>query len=218
MKRFFLKTVVVAIAAITLLTGCKKMFEKLPTNELEAEKAYENVFDADAAVMGIYGKFMGLAEQYIVLNELRGDLLNYTQNADKWLRQVSNHTVEADNPYADPRPFYELIINCNDVLYNMNLMYRDKKLSEMNYNERYSDIACLRSFLYLQLGIHYGDEVRYVTSPLATIEDATNPALFPKVPFDALLDSLIAFTEPIPYKAQYSSGSSLDITLDGYPT
>ena len=207
-----------SIAAMATLTGCKKMFDKLPEHELDNSNAYENVYDADAAVMGAYGKFMGLAEQYIVLNELRADLLDYTQNAGKWLRQISNHTVTTDNPYADPRPFYEIVINCNDVLFNLNKMYADKKISESDYTQRYSDIACLRSFLYLQLGIHYGDEVRYVTDPLATLADAQNLALFPQLSFDVLLDSLIAFTEPIPFKEQYATGTSLNITLDGYPT
>jgi len=218
MKKFFIKATLLGLTAMLMLTGCKKMFDKMPANELDNGQAYANVYDADAAVMGVYGKFMGLADRYIILNELRADLLDYTVNADKWLRQISNHTVTADNPYADPRPFYEVIINCNDVLFNITKMYNEKKISQTDYNERYADVACMRSFLYLQLGIHYGDEVRYVTDPLATLQDVNNQALFPKVSFDALLDSLIAFTEPIPYKELYSTGSSLNITLDGYPT
>ncbi|MFV0606234.1 MAG: RagB/SusD family nutrient uptake outer membrane protein [Niabella sp.] len=218
MNKLFIKATLLSAVAIIMLTGCKKMFDKLPTNELDNTQAYENVYDADAAVMGVYGKFMGLAEQYIVLNELRADLLDYTQNADKWLRQISSHTVAEDNPYANPRPFYEVIINCNDVLFNLNKMYTDKKISEADYTQRYADIACMRSFLYLQLGIHYGDQVRYVTSPLATIDDVKNTNNFPQLTFDALLDSLIAFTEPLPYKDVYSSASTLNITLDGYPT
>lgn len=218
MKKFFIKATWLGLTAVLVLTGCKKMFDKMPTNELDHSQAYQNLYDADAAVTGVYGKFMGLAEQYIVLNELRADLLDYTVNADKWLRQISNHSVSEDNPYADPRPFYEVIVNCNDVLHHLNEMYRDKKLNQANYNERYSDIACLRSFLYLQLGIHYGDQVRYVTSPLATLKDAQNPSLFPQLKFDVLLDSLIAFTEAIPYKTEYPVGSSLNITLDGYPS
>lgn len=218
MKKFFIKATLLSIATMLMLTGCKKMFDKMPANELDHSQAYANVYDADAAVMGVYGKFMGLADRYVILNELRADLLDYTVNADKWLRQISNHTATADNPYADPRPFYEVIINCNDVLFNLNKMYSDKKISEGDYYERYSDIACLRSFLYLQLGIHYGDEVRYVTNPLATLADTKNESLFPKVSFDALLDSLINFTETIPFRVPYSTGSSLNITLDGYPT
>lgn len=194
------------------------MLEKTSEKELDYTQAYQNVYDADAAVIGIYGKFMSLAKRYIILNELRADLLDYTDNADKYLRQISNHTVTSDNPYASPRPFYELIINCNDVLKNFDIMRHENKLTLEEYNQRFSDVACLRSFLYLQLGIHYGDQVRYVTSPLTSIDDLKNTSLFPRVSFDALLDSLITFTEAIPYKDQYATGSTLNITLDGYPT
>jgi hypothetical protein len=93
--------------------------------------------------------------------KLRGDLLQYTTNADENLRQISTHSVTAGNPYANPRPFYELIINCNDVLKHFRIMYAENKLNETEFNQRYSDIGALRSFLYLQLGIHYG-QVPYV--------------------------------------------------------
>ncbi|MFT4092757.1 MAG: RagB/SusD family protein [Niabella sp.] len=212
------KLIILMVLGGGLLTGCKKILEKTSGSDLDYTQAYQNVDDADAAVMGIYGKFMGLAKQYVVLNELRADLLEYTDNADKYLRQISNHTVTEDNPYISPRPFYEVIINCNDVLKNLNIMYQEKKISQDNYNQRYSDIACLRSFLYLQLGIHYGDQVRYVTSPLENLDDVNNESLFPQVTFDALLDSLINFTEAIPYKEPYATGSTLNITLDAYPT
>ncbi|BAV07110.1 hypothetical protein SAMN05421788_102262 [Filimonas lacunae] len=206
------------------VTACNKTFDKLPVNELDVSNAYRNVDDANSAVMGIYGKFMGLADRYVILNELRGDLLEYTDNADEYLRQISTHSVTADNPYASPRPFYELIINCNDVLKNFTLMYQSKRLKEDEYNQRYSDIACLRSFLYLQLGIHYGDEVRYITDPLENVSALSDAGKFPKVPFNALLDSLINFTEAIPFKTQYTAqvsgtvGPVLNMTLDGIPT
>ena len=135
------------------------------------------MYDADAAVVGIYGKFMGLADRYVILNELRGDLLDYTVNADEALRQISTHTVAAGNPYASPKPFYEVIINCNDVLENFQVMAKDKKMTEAEFNQRYADIGALRSFLYLQLGIHFG-EVPYVTSSLKNIDDVKNTAIF----------------------------------------
>lgn len=159
-------------------TGCRKVFDIKPQDQLDQTQAYQNVYDADAAVVGIYGKFMNLADRYVILNELRGDLLNYTINADEALRQISTHSVTTGNPYANPRPFYELIINCNDVLENFKIMLRDKKMLEAEFNQRYSDIGALRSFLYLQLGIHFG-EVPYVTSSLKNIDDVKNASNFP---------------------------------------
>jgi hypothetical protein len=216
MKQFSIKVILLAAILTGVLGGCKKAFDINPGTELDASQMYRNVYDADAAVMGIYGKFMGLSDRYIILNELRGDLLEYTNNADEYLRQISTHNVSADNPYASPRPFYELILNCNDVLKNFLIMKSKNTLKEAEFNQRYSDVACLRSFLYLQLGIHYGDEVRYVTDALETVDAIKDQSRFPKIRFDDLLDSLIRFTESIPFKDQYPTGS-LNTGLDGVP-
>ena len=210
------KLVLVAFV-LTMASGCKKVFDIEPKDQLDVAQSYQNVYDADAAVVGIYGKFMGLADRYIILNELRGDLLEYTNNANEYLRQLSTHTETADNPYINPRPFYELIINCNDVLKHFQVMYAEKRLNESEFNQRYSDIGAFRSFIYLQLGIHYG-EIPYVTSALENVDDVKNASLFPKISFNALLDSLINFTEALPYKDIYPTGSNLNITVDGYPT
>jgi starch-binding outer membrane protein, SusD/RagB family len=200
-----------------IFSGCKKVFDIKPQDQLDQSQAYQNVYDADAAVVGIYGKFMGLADRYVILNELRGDLLDYTVNADEALRQISTHTVTAGNPYATPKPFYELIINCNDVLENFQVMVRDKKMTEAEFNQRYSDIGALRSFLYLQLGIHFG-EVPYVTSSLKDIDAVRNSSNFPRLSFPSLLDSLINFTEALPFKDVYPTGTNLAIGVDGYAT
>jgi len=217
MNKFLIKQVLFAAIVITGFASCKKTFDIEPKDQLDISQMYRNVYDADAAVVGIYGKFTGLAEQYLVLNELRADMLNYTNNADRFLRQMSNHTVTADNPYANPKAFYELIINCNDVMKNFDVMRSQNKLKEAEYQQRYSDIACLRSFLYLQLGIHFG-EVPYVTDALENVDAVKDQSKFPKLPFTVLLDSLINFSERLSFKDEYPTGTTLNITVDGYPT
>jgi hypothetical protein len=217
MRKFLKKIAVIAAVAVAGLTSCKKILDVQPQDQLDIAQMYRNVYDADAAIIGIYGKFQTLAERYILLNELRADMLDYTANADQYLRQLSTHAVTPDNPYASPRPFYELIINCNDVLKNFNTMRRENKLKEAEYNQRYSDVACMRTFLYLQLGIHYG-KVPYVTDALETVDAVKDEARFPRLEFDVLLDSLINFTEAIPFKEQYPVGTSLMINVDAYQT
>jgi hypothetical protein len=96
-------------------------------------------------------------------------------------------------------------------------MLRDKKLKQDEYNMRYSDIAALRSWVYLQLGIQFGS-VPYVTDPLSTTADMQNVALMPRVPFNQLLDELIKTMEAIPYRKPYAATSSLVATVDGYTT
>lgn len=197
--------------------SCKKMLTVDPAGVLAQNNMYQNVFDADAAVIGVYGKLMNLAESYVILNELRGDLMTTTPNSDEFLRQLNEHEVSGDNPYVNPRPYYEVILNCNDVLAHFDLMLQEKKLSQDDYNMRYSDIAALRCWVYLQLGIQYG-KIPYVTDPLSTEADLKNVSLMPKIPLDQLIDELIKTMESLPYLTPYPSGSSLVTTVDGYTT
>lgn len=217
MKKIKLIESLVVVMLLLSFSACKKVFDIKPEDQLDVSNAYQNVYDADAAVVGIYGKFMGLAEQYVVLNELRADLLDVTMNSDENLRQISTHTVKDNNPYANPRPFYELILNCNDVMEHFQVMVKEKRMTEDQFNQRYSDIVSLRSFLYLQLGIHFG-AVPYVTSSLKSVDEVKNAANFPRLPFNVLLDSLIRVTEAVPFKDQYPTGTNLNITVDGYQT
>jgi hypothetical protein len=201
----------------TLFFGCKKLFDVKPEQELDKEQVYQNVYDADAAVLGIYGKFLQLAKQYVVLNELRADLMEATVNADDNLKQVNEHTATENNPYADPRPFYEIILNCNDVLKNFDNMREAKKFKEDEYRQRYSDIAALRAWVYLQAGIQFGN-IPYITEPFETVDEVKNMARYPRLDLQTLIDTLVTTTEAIPYKSLYPAGTSLVTTVDGYNT
>ncbi|MBS1563345.1 MAG: RagB/SusD family nutrient uptake outer membrane protein [Bacteroidetes bacterium] len=197
--------------------SCSKIIDAAPKDVLTEQNMYRNVYDADAAVIGVYGKFMGLSERYVVLNELRGDLLTVTASSNDYLRQLDAHNVSADNPYANPRPFYEVILNCNDVMRNFDIMLRDKKLKVDEYNMRYSDIAALRCWTYLQLGIQFGN-VPYVTDPLADASDINKVNTTTRIPLSQLLDSLVKTMEQLPYTQAYPSTASLVTTVDGYTT
>lgn len=222
MKNKFITSIarVVPIVLLGLSTfSCGDMLDIAPETTIDEEQAYQNIYDADAAVIGVYGKFMNLAERHVILNELRADLLNVTANAvgNADLLQINYHTVMPDNKYANPRPYYEVIINCNDVLHNFDRMLEENKITVAEYNHRYSDIVALRSWVYLQLGIQYG-QVPYITDPLAKVTDLADQSKFQKVEFEVLLDSLINVTEKIPHKGLYPSGSSLLTNIGGYNT
>lgn len=211
------------LAGLTMVSSCKKILDVQPENVLTGTQTYRNVFDADAAVLGVYGKFMGLAKPYVLLNELRADLMSPTANADLYLQQLSNHTVSVDNPYINPAPFYEVILNCNDVMANFDKMLAEKKLKVDEYNQRYSDMAAIRTWTYLQLGIHFSKDAQgtvgipYVTNPLTTLSDVKNGSNYPYLPFRQLLAELIKTMENLPTKEMYGT-TSLITTVDQYRT
>ncbi|GAB2805551.1 RagB/SusD family nutrient uptake outer membrane protein [Ferruginibacter profundus] len=199
------------------MSSCKKLVDVQPQTTVGIANMYRNVFDADAAVIGVYGKVMKIAKPYLLLNELRGDLMDITSNADANLRQISEHTATVNNPYIDPQPFYDVIVNCNDVLDNFKKMYAQSKLKAEEFNQRYSDIASIRSWVYLQLGIHYG-KIPYVTNPVVTLKDLKDSTNFPTITLPVLIDSLVSFTEKLPFTDDYPSGTTLQTVVDGYST
>jgi hypothetical protein len=208
---------VLATVFVWCIFSCKNTFDLQPKSVISSEQMYRNVYDADAAVIGIYGKFLNIVDKLVILNEVRSDLADVTTNANQYLKELSIHNVSINNPYADPRPFYEVIINCNDALKNFDLMLAGRKMNEDQYKQRYSDIGTLRSWLFLQMGILYG-KIPYVTDPIENISDLNDEAKFPKIEFSQLLDNLILFMESLPYKMVYPSGSSLLTTVDTYNT
>jgi hypothetical protein len=200
------------------LSSCSKFLDVEPEEVLLKEQMYRNIFDADAAVIGVYGKFLGLAEQHVLLNELRADLLTVTPQADPYLHEINSNDVtamSANNPYINPRKFYEVILACNDVLTNFNAMRDDNKMDIDQYNSRYSDIMGIRTWVYLQLGIHYG-KVPYVTDPLENMDDVLDNNKYPIIAFEQLLSNLIRDMENIPYKGLYPDDESLRLAVDGF--
>lgn len=199
------------------LSSCEEYLDVQPQDKLVGDQVYRNVYDADAAVIGIYGKFMGLASKYVMLNEMRADLMTTTANSDGYLKELSEQNISAENPYANPKDFYEVIQNCNDALKNFDIMVAEKKFTQSQYDQRYADIACIRSWIYLQLGIQYGT-VPYITEPIVSLEDVKNINKYPRLSFNQLIEELVKFTEGLTYKKDYDSTSSLLVTVDGYYT
>lgn len=212
-------SIVTMAALIFFSTSCKKLLDVTPKAALDSTQVYQNVNDADAAVMGLYGKFLGLAKPYILMNELRADLMTTTPNADKYLQQLNTNTASTDNPYIDPRPFYEVILNCNDILNNFNIMVKAKKITQDQFNQRFSDVTALRTWIYLQLVIQYG-KIPYVTKPLVKLSDLNDATNFPMMTIDQLLPVLLQTVQSLPYLTDYvlNPNSTLANSISGYNT
>ncbi len=218
MKNRIIKLALFLMVFAAFFSSCDNFLEVAPKDVLSPEQHFQDKFDADAAIRGIYGQLLYLADQYVILNELRADLMDVTYNADIYLRELNLHEVSDGNPYADPTPFFSLINNCNDALNNFDIMLKDLKFSQEDYNQRYSDIATLRSWLYLQLVIHYG-EVPYMTESIDEVDDLAKltDGSLPMLGIEKMVDTLVAVMESLPYMDLYTD-PSFRTTIDGYNT
>ena len=178
--------------ATLLLIGAFSMTSCVDTDiddALDYDDHYKTSEDADNAILGVYSSFMRMAGQMIVLNELRGDLMDLTMNSSIELQEIDAKKPSKDNTYADPTGYYNVIVNCNDALVNFERMYKEKRLNEREFLERYSDLLAMRCYMYLQLAAQFG-EVPYITDPIITVADMKQME-HKALGLDELLDSLI---------------------------
>lgn len=188
--------------------------ETLPEEVLDYESFYTDINDADAAILGLYGQFMDLASQVVVLNELRADLMDVTPNASTYLQEINVNQPSKENPWSDVTKFYTVIQSCNDMLDNFNKMLHSNKITKAGYDERYSDVAALRTWVYFQLGLHFG-EVPYITSPIVSANDL-DQYKDKDLSLDVLVDSLILSMEKLPTLENYTASKLVQSTIDGY--
>ncbi len=190
------------LAATLLFAGCSDLLDVTPVEVLGSEDMYQNKYDAEVAVRGIYGQFVELAEQIVVLNELRADLMDVTDNANQDLRDLNEHNVSAGNAYADPLPMYKVINNCNDALSNFDRMKEEKTLLDDDYARLYSEVGSIRSYVYLQLAMHFGT-IPYVTEPVTDYTAIADSSIFKKLTLEEVVANLVTFMESLPTLEQF---------------
>ncbi|MBN2613391.1 MAG: RagB/SusD family nutrient uptake outer membrane protein [Bacteroidales bacterium] len=188
--------------------------DTFPEEVLDYKNVYTNVDDADAAILGLYGQFSELAAQVVVLNELRADLMDVTGNATTDLEEINLNRPSENNPWANVTKFYGVIQTCNDILFNFDKMLQEKKMIQAEYDERYSDVAALRTWVYLQLGIHFG-KVNYITEPVVSLTDLEDTNA-DELTLDQLLPELILCMESLPSLEEYQSSKLTLNNIDGY--
>lgn len=177
--------------------SCQDMLDTDAKEVVEASDNYKNVYDADNAIWGLYGRVSKLAEQVVVLNELRADLIDVTPNATPDQVALNNHLATVDNKYCDPSLFYDVILNANDILVNFDKMLKEKRMSETEYIPRYSDVMAVRCWAYLQLGIHFKD-VPYITDSYESVDVLKDPSLYNTKTLDELIPLLTSEMEKLP--------------------
>lgn len=208
------KAVLYCLFIAIVLMSVQSCVDNTPEEVLDYNDFYKDMNDADAAILGLYGQFMDLAAQVVVLNELRADLMDVTPNASTYLQEINISKPTRENPWSDVTKFYQVIQSCNDMLDNFNKMLASNKMTKDNYDERYSDVAALRTWVYFQLGIHFGS-VPYITKPVVSASDM-EPYKDKDLKLDVLVDSLILCMEKLPTLENYKASKLVQSTIDGY--
>lgn len=196
-----------AALVLASLTGCKDMMTtETGTYIPAADGRMLTKADSLYSAIGILTQMQTLGERYVLLGELRGDMVNPTPSAPFSMQEVAQFQVSADNEYLDRRPYYSVINNCNYALSHI-----DKDITEGTRRPmlgEYAAIAAMRAWTYLQMGLTFGS-AKYIEEPILSLE--ASEAEYPELPLDALVQKLIPTLEPFTDVEMPSYGN-----IDGY--
>ncbi|MBO4443840.1 MAG: RagB/SusD family nutrient uptake outer membrane protein [Bacteroidaceae bacterium] len=164
------------VIALTMVS-CADMFD-ISSNSVVYEKVNDLGSTADSiySTLGILHNLQQIADRYIILGEVRGDLVDINDNTKASLRNISEFNFDADNEYLNVRDYYAVINNCNYLIAHMDttLAHNNKKVML----DEYVAALAVRAWTYLQLAINYG-KVPFFTQPIMTV--AESEADYPKL-------------------------------------
>lgn len=182
-NKFFVVTV--SCTLLAAFTACSDMLETESTRQnIEPDIAAKT--DSMFYGFGILQALQELGDQYVLVGEMRGDLVKTTKYTDNNLRQLADFSATTTNKYDSAYVYYRVINNCNYYIEHRDTaLYRGSTNVVMN---EYAAVKAIRAWAYLQLGRIY-ERVPFFTEPLTKISQIDENT-FPELTLSQIVDQL----------------------------
>ena len=173
--------------------SCNSMLD-VDSDRLVLQNEYQLTAKNDSlySMFAVYSQLQKLTNSYVLLGELRGDLMDVTTNSDLFLKQINNFDFSSDNPYTNNiRDYYSVINNCNYIINTIDtsVVYKTQKVMYRVF----AAAKAIRAWTYMQVALNYGTAV-YYEKPILSLEDAKKT--YPSYNIEGLAPLLIADLSP----------------------
>ena len=183
------KTIIGGILlAMVLFQSCRDFFNPDQEIDITKDKLYDDWYEYRSIAMGLYSIHADMVEQLIILGELRGDLMNITENANADMVEIYNFNISKDNEYIQPTNFFKLITAANSfitVLKTEHPEILDPQSPVTNYDRLYGEALCMRAWAYFNAVRIYG-KVPFLPESLTNIDEVNAFLGTPGVYIDSL--------------------------------
>ena len=103
---------ILAILPLLAFSSCEDIFESHSSSfVVDNGEVMDSPNDSLYSIMGILSQAQRLGERYVLLGELRGDLMIPTADADVDIKQLSQFNVDKENSFTLRRDYYNVINN-----------------------------------------------------------------------------------------------------------
>lgn len=179
-----------AIACFSFaITSCSDEFFDVEVGErITSDQHYEDYIDAKLSFYGTIISLQDVAANAIVVDGLRSDQMILNANASTDLQEIESLNMRESNPFLDKSGYYKTIINCNEVLAEIQTAAdKDRDFLDGEVYDMKSTLYGLRAYCYLTVARNYG-EVNYIDTNLSELPDNTDGNILSK---EAIIDTLI---------------------------
>ncbi|MBR0275496.1 MAG: RagB/SusD family nutrient uptake outer membrane protein [Prevotella sp.] len=179
-----------------VLTACGD-FVDVDSNSVIKTDDY-NINDEPKArytMFGILAQLQRVADRYVILGELRGDLLTTTENSTQDLHDIAEFNVDSLNAYHIESDLYAIINSCNYMLSRIDtsvVITNNNGEREKVLKYEMAQAKAIRAWCYLQLLINYGT-ASYYTDPIVDVDQEIQSQ---EMNLDALAPVLIEDLRP----------------------
>jgi len=147
------------------LSACSDMIESDSDRQIFDPELNEKT-DSIFYTFGILKGMQEVADQYVMFNIMRGDLVTTNSYSETDLKELANFSATTTNKFDSAYVYYRIINNCNYYI-----AHRDTSLrtgSRQVTLPEYAEAKAIRAWAYLQLVRTYGT-VPFFTEPITTI-------------------------------------------------
>ncbi|GHT64279.1 hypothetical protein AGMMS50239_21700 [Bacteroidia bacterium] len=175
-----LKFIVLSLCLLSLTFACEDML-KTEMDHYKDTDGFElnSPNDTLYSMVGIMRKMQSLADRYVIVGELRGELMDITENANMDLQAIANFDfgLTDKNPLINTKEYYDIINNCNFFIQRADTV--GTALGKSVMAKELAAVKTIRAWVYMQLVLNYG-KACYYDEPILTVEDVNkiknNPA------------------------------------------
>lgn len=186
------KLVYMPFLAVLMTFASCQFFETDPGNVLNEDQYITKESEMYRGFLGIITRMQEAGDHAIFLTDPRSNYLETTGNAPIALQNIYRYEATDGNEYADPKPYYALIVSCNDFMTKMDEFYTkvDGALSDsakVHIPRLVSSALRHKVWGYYMLGRIYG-EAYWLDTDMTELEDLSQ---FPKLDVKSICDYCI---------------------------
>lgn len=183
---------ILVFTASISFSSCDDLLDVNSSRQVTDDEFGSNPNDSLYGTFGILSQLQKLGDSYVLLGELRADLMDVTDISDISLKEINGFNISGNNPYVNINDYYAVINNCNYMLHKLDTSKIDK--GQYLNLRHFAAIKSIRAWTYMQLVLNF-KTAKFYTHPILSIEDSKKE--YPEYTFEELADLLIADLEPL---------------------